>query len=78
MYKILRKRLLNKTVILVEIEAPMVAVKAKPGQFIILRTGKNGERIPLTIADYDRDRGTVTIIFQIVGAAAAIDDFIMK
>ena len=51
-----------------EIEAPLIAKKAQPGQFIILRTDENGERIPLTVADYDREKGTVTIIFQIVGA----------
>ena len=68
MYKILKKRVLNPTVTLMEIEAPLVAKKAEPGQFIILRTDKDGERIPLTIADFDREKGTVTIIFQIVGA----------
>ena len=68
MYKIVRKQVLNPTVTLMEIDAPMVARKAEPGQFIILRTDENGERIPLTIADYDRVKGTVTIIFQIVGA----------
>jgi len=51
-----------------EISAPLVARKAEPGQFIILRTDENGERIPLTIADFDRENGTITIIFQIVGA----------
>ena len=68
MYKIVKKKILNPTVTLMEIDAPMVAKKAQPGQFIILRTDENGERIPLTIADYDREKGTVTIIFQIVGA----------
>ncbi|MBP1546374.1 MAG: sulfide/dihydroorotate dehydrogenase-like FAD/NAD-binding protein [Oscillospiraceae bacterium] len=68
MYKIVRKKALNPTVTLMDIEAPAVAAKAEPGQFIILRTDENGERIPLTIADYDREKGTVTIIFQIVGA----------
>ncbi|WP_073587879.1 sulfide/dihydroorotate dehydrogenase-like FAD/NAD-binding protein [Anaerocolumna xylanovorans] len=68
MYKILKKQVLNETVTLMEIDAPMVAKKAEPGQFIILRTDENGERIPLTIADYNREKGTVTIIFQIVGA----------
>lgn len=68
MYRIVRKECLNPTVTLMEIEAPLIAKKAEPGQFIILRTDADGERIPLTIADYDRDRGTVTIIFQIVGA----------
>lgn len=68
MYKILKKKVLNPTVTLMEIEAPMVARKAEPGQFIILRTDEAGERIPLTVADYDRVKGTVTIIYQIVGA----------
>lgn len=68
MYTILRKKVLNPTVVLMDIEAPAVAKKANPGQFIILRVDENGERIPLTIADYDADRGSVTIIFQIVGA----------
>ncbi len=68
MYTIRKKRVLNPTVVLMEIEAPMVACKANPGQFIILRVDENGERIPLTIADYDAIAGTVTIIFQIVGA----------
>lgn len=68
MYKIVTKKELNPTVTLMEIEAPYVAAKAEPGQFIILRVDEHGERIPLTIADYDRDKGTVTIIFQIVGA----------
>ena len=68
MYRIVKKRVLNPTVTLMEIEAPAVARKAEPGQFIILRVDENGERIPLTIAAYDREKGTVTIIFQIVGA----------
>ncbi|MBR4225116.1 MAG: sulfide/dihydroorotate dehydrogenase-like FAD/NAD-binding protein [Oscillospiraceae bacterium] len=68
MYKIVRKKILNPTVILMDIEAPAVARKAEPGQFIILRTDEEGERIPLTVGGYDRDKGTVTIIFQVVGA----------
>ena len=68
MYKILKKRALNSTVIRMDIEAPLVARHAEPGQFIILRVDENGERIPLTIADFDRDLGTVTIIFQVAGA----------
>lgn len=68
MFEILTKRELNPTVTLMEIAAPLVARKAEPGQFIILRVDKDGERIPLTVADYDRERGTITIIFQIVGA----------
>ena len=67
MYKIVKKRELNPTVTLMEVEAPFVARKAEPGQFIILRVDEEGERIPLTVADYNRDKGTVTIIFQIVG-----------
>lgn len=68
MYKIVRKQVLNPTVTLMEVDAPLIAKKAEPGQFIILRVDENGERIPLTVADFDRDKGTVTIIFQIVGA----------
>ncbi len=68
MYRIVRKRVLNPTVSLMEIDAPFIARKAEPGQFIILRVDEEGERIPLTIADFDRDKGTVTIIYQIVGA----------
>lgn len=68
MYTVLKKQSLNPTVTLMEIYAPAVAKKAQPGQFIILRTDENGERIPLTIADYDAEKGSVTIIFQIVGA----------
>ena len=68
MYRIVKKRVLNPTVTMMEIEAPAVAKKAEPGQFIILRVDENGERIPLTIAAYDREAGTVSIIFQIVGA----------
>lgn len=68
MYKILTKKILNPTVTLMEVDAPMIAKKAEPGQFIILRVDADGERIPLTIADFDRDKGTITIIFQIVGA----------
>ena len=67
MYKIVKKMILNPTVTLMEIEAPFVAKKAEPGQFIILRVDENGERIPLTIADYDREKGTITIIYQVVG-----------
>lgn len=68
MYKIVRKKSLNPTVTLMDIDAPAVAKKAEPGQFIILRVDEYGERIPLTVADYDRQKGTVTIIFQVVGA----------
>ena len=68
MYRIVRKEARKPTVILYEIEAPMVAKKAEPGQFIILRVDEKGERIPITIHDYDREKGTVTIIVQTVGA----------
>ena len=72
MYKIVKKRQLNENVVLMEIEAPFVAKKALAGQFIILRVDEYGERIPLTVADYDRENGTVTIIFQIVGATTKL------
>jgi len=68
MYQIIKKKRLNQTVTLLDVKAPLIAKKAEPGQFVILRVSDNGERIPLTIADYDRQNGTVTIIFQIVGA----------
>ena len=68
MYRIVKKEALKPTVTLYEIEAPMVAKKAEPGQFIILRVDENGERIPITIHDYDREKGTVTIIVQTIGA----------
>ena len=68
MYRIVTKEALKPTVILYEIEAPLVARKAQPGQFIILRVDENGERIPITIHDYDREKGTVTIIVQTIGA----------
>ena len=68
MFRIVNKRSLNQTVTMMDIEAPLVAKKAEPGQFIILRVDEDGERIPLTIAGYDRNNGTVKIIFQIVGA----------
>jgi ferredoxin--NADP+ reductase len=68
MYRILQKQRLTSTVTQMRIEAPADAKKAEPGQFIILRTDAEGERIPLTIADFDRKSGSVTIIFQIVGA----------
>ena len=86
MYEILEKQILNPTVIKMKICAPAVAAKALPGQFIILRTDADGERIPLTIADYDRVSGSVTIIFQVVGgtterlshmeAGEALSDFV--
>ena len=68
MYRIVRKEALRPTVTLYEIEAPLIAKKAQPGQFIILRVDENGERIPITINNYDPEKGTVTIIVQTVGA----------
>ena len=72
MYKILSKKALNPTVTQMEIEAPLVAKKAKAGQFIILRVDEDGERIPLTVAGTDESRGAVKIIFQIVGATTEL------
>ena len=72
MYKIVRKEQLNKDVTLMEIKAPFVSRKAEPGQFIILRVNDEGERIPLTIADFNREKETVTIIFQIAGATTML------
>lgn len=69
MTKILVKQKLNNSVTKMVVEAPLIAKKAEPGQFIIFRATEDGERVPLTIADYDREKGTVTIIFQIVGQA---------
>ncbi len=68
MYKIIKKRELNPTIFLMEIEAPRTAKSCLPGQFVIVRTDEEGERIPLTICDYDREKGTVTIVAQIIGA----------
>ena len=67
LFKIVKKKILNSAVVLMNVDAPAIARKAEPGQFIILRVNENGERIPLTIADFDRQAGTVTIIFQTVG-----------
>lgn len=72
MYKIINKKVLNPTVTMMDIEAPLVAAKAQPGQFIILRVDEEGERIPLTIAGYDRQAGTVKIIFQVVGTTTTL------
>ncbi len=72
MYKIVYKKELNSTVTLMDIQAPLVAKKAEPGQFIILRVDGDGERIPLTVAGYDRAAGTVRIIFQKVGATTKL------
>ena len=69
MFKIATKKYLNPTVVMMDIEAPFVAKKAEPGQFIILRVDSEGERIPLTIAGFDREKGLVKIIFQVVGAS---------
>ena len=66
-YKIIRKEDLNPQVFLMEIEAPLVAKKAEPGQFVILRIDEYGERVPFTVSDFDREKGTVTIIIQAVG-----------
>lgn len=83
MFEIKNKRILNENVVLMEVDAPFIANKAQAGQFIIFRVDEFGERIPLTIADYDRDLGTVTIIFQTMGtstkrlAKLEIGDFIL-
>ena len=68
MYKILDAKELTTNIYLMEVEAKRVAASALPGQFVIVRTDEKSERIPLTICDYDREKGTVTIVFQIVGA----------
>ena len=68
MFKIVNKKVLNPTVTRIDVYAPLVAKKAEAGQFVIIRATEDGERIPLTVADYDRERGTVAVIFQIVGA----------
>lgn len=72
MFEIVNKRDLNQAVVLLEVSAPFIAKKAQPGQFIIFRTDEFGERVPLTIADFDREKGTVTIIAQKVGRATKI------
>ena len=69
MYKIVRAEELTTNIYLMEVEAERVAKYCQPGQFVIVRTDAEGERIPLTVCDYDRERGTVTIVFQIVGAS---------
>lgn len=68
MFEILEKKALHPTVVRMTVSAPLIARKAEPGQFVILRAGANSERIPLTVADFDREKGTITIIYQIVGA----------
>jgi len=72
MYKIVRKQKLNEFVTLLEVLAPFIAKKAQAGQFIIFRIDEQGERVPLTIADYDREKGTITIIFQEVGKSTKL------
>ena len=69
MFKILSKKILSPGVLFFELEAPRIAKKAEPGQFVIVRVDENGERVPLTIADFNRERGTITIIFQEMGAS---------
>lgn len=69
MYKIVTRKQLNENVVLMEIDAPFIAAKAEAGQFIIYRVDEHGERVPLTIADYDREKGTITIIFQVIGGS---------
>ena len=72
MYRILKKQELSPGILEYDIEAPRVAKKALPGQFIVLRINEEGERIPLTIADFDREKGIVTILFQVVGASTEL------
>ena len=72
MFKIIRKKILNPQVTLMDIYAPHIAAKVQPGQFVILRANEDGERIPLTVADYDTKAGTVTIIFQVVGKTTQV------
>ena len=72
MYKIVKKQVLNQAVELMEVHAPFVARKCEPGQFVIIRVDEDGERVPLTIADYDREKETVTIIYQVVGYSTTL------
>ena len=67
MYKIVEKRKLNDNVVLVKVDAPFIARKVLPGQFVIFRIDEQGERVPVTVADYDREKGTITLIVQTVG-----------
>ena len=69
MYEIVKAKKLADKIYLMEVKAPRVAKSCQPGEFVIVKTDETGERIPLTICDYDRDNGTVTIVFQIVGAS---------
>lgn len=70
MYRIVEKKILNSSIVLMKVEAPRIAKSAKPGQFLIVRTGERGERIPLTVCNYDAESGTVTIVVQVVGASS--------
>ena len=72
MYKIVKKEFLNPITCLMEVEAPRVAKAAKPGQFLIVRATADGERVPLTVCDYDKEKGTVTIVIQIIGASSRV------
>ena len=67
MYKIVEKRKLNDNVVLVKVDAPFISRKVLPGQFVIFRIDEQGERVPVTVADYDREKGTITLIVQTVG-----------
>ncbi len=78
MYKIVKRDVLNPAVTRIEVEAPFIAKKAKPGQFIILRVDEEGERIPFTISGYDAEKGTVSIIFQVVGASTEKLNHVME
>lgn len=69
MYKIIERKKLADNIYLMDVEAPRVAKRCEPGQFVVVKTGEKGERIPLTICDYDREKGTVTIVFQVVGVS---------
>jgi NAD(P)H-flavin reductase len=70
MYKIVRKEVLNPVITLMEVEAPRLAASAQPGQFLIVRSDEDGERVPLTVCDYNREKGTVTIVTQAIGASS--------
>lgn len=72
MYRIVKKSELTTNIYLMEVEAPRVAKRCMPGQFVIVRMDEEGERIPLTICDYDREKGTITIVFQCVGAGTKL------
>ena len=72
MFKIVKAKELTENIYLMDVEAPRVARSCMPGQFVIVRTNEEGERIPLTICDYDREKGTVTIVFQVIGAGKTI------